>query len=801
MEKLIKNYALDDTGVTTLRMLSNILRIKDARSVDAPFNLLLTYNDEQEANRFAMDLAQYISALSGIRRVYQCTESELDTENTLSRWRRNARAFFIFADSEHSIDQRKALGAIIEGIPECIVCMCISDSECQRALKQDDHLYYRVFPYHIHVDSANAPVITGRFLSRLAERSFAPSEAFINAITDYIKVVYPKADLKDDAFIQDLMRRVINNHFGSGNESSVIEESSVPFYIKEEAHTEESIKTSAEVMNNSAAGEEVLSTEAGSTVAATVNEPALPPAQESKKSKRGPKSKKNKIKINDDFRKDVPRKGCKRARTCNVFLMSLSTFPTIDKKNALKESTYYYNGQAGDTYLYQLEPVIRMLSKELLKRSPSDCLDHLVILCTNKVKEAQNVTMPDGSVRNEISPLDFFKERIREYLNPDRSDDELFIIEDVDENDASIAIKSTVDTLRSLKSSLPVHTDIKLFVDRHGGFRGVQQYLDAILSLLRDEFPSIESYDVQYDGAKSNIIKADNRSIFDFVSGINEFTNYGRIDSLSKYPENQKLNDCITKIADGIQLCSIYSFEDGLNTLAEYFAKPSPQTRSTFLSIFEDSIRMDYKGLLTGNRTTVDEIRWCLKKGFYQQALTLIEGAMPRELHKCGVFSYSEELRCRIEDQKANPQNYHNAKIKEEINVFILNNSITKKFSENNRDELLKRNNFEDTAAGNKYLKSGNITKASDLMNYTSFSSDKIVIDGKYRKLSFNTNNPNILYAFFYLHCALKHVRNYANHASIEPFPISLGKLKEAILQYINLAIIIETYAKQNPIR
>ena len=86
MEKLITNYTLDDTGITTLRMLANILKIKDARIVDAPFNLLLTYNDEHEVNRFATELEQYISACSGIRRVYQCTESELDTENALNRW-------------------------------------------------------------------------------------------------------------------------------------------------------------------------------------------------------------------------------------------------------------------------------------------------------------------------------------------------------------------------------------------------------------------------------------------------------------------------------------------------------------------------------------------------------------------------------------------------------------------------------------------------------------------------------------------------------------------------------------------
>ena len=766
MEKLITNYALDDTGVTTLRMLANILKIKDARTADAPFNLLLTYNDEHEANRFVTDLEQYISASSGMRRVYQCTESELDTEDALNRWRRNARAFFIFADSDHTLEQRKTLGTLIEKIPECIVCMCISDDECQRALKQDDHLFYRVFPYHIHVTSASAPVITGRFLSRLADRSFAPSEAFVNAIAEYIKVVYPKADLKDDAFIQDLMRRVINNHFGSGNESSVIEESSVPFYIREDVHPEES------------------------TAADKVNEPvALPPAEESKKSRRGPKSKKNKIKINDDFRKDVPRKGCKRAKTCNIVLMSLSTFPTIDKKYALKESTYYYNGQSGDTYLYQLEPVIRMLSKELLKRSPSDCLDHLVILCTDKVKEAQNVVMPDGTVRNDISPLDFFKERIREYLNPDRIDDELFIVEDVDERNASIAIKSTVDSLRNLKSSLPIHTKIKLFVDRHGGFRGVQQYLDAILSLLRDEFPDIESYDVQFDGAKSNIIKADNRSIFDFVSGINEFTNYGRIDSLKRYYQNHnsEIMQHIYSIAEGIQLCDVHTFENGLNDLKGYFARPSAGTE-TFLSIFEDSIKADYKSLLSDERTTVAEIEWCLEKGFYQQALTLVEGAMPKELCNLGVITYSNELRRIVANNKPDY----------ETNAYVFNHSITAMISRNERREFIRSEDFRNTSIGNRIIPSLGISKAERLFRQTCFSDREITVDSSHCNISFRADNHSRLYVFMLLHCALKDLRNRSNHAANEPLPVSLDKVKQMIRQYITWAKEIETYARQN---
>ena len=48
---------------------------------------------------------------------------------------------FIFADSDHSLEQRKALGALIEEIPECIVCMCISDDECQQSGEPGSEMY------------------------------------------------------------------------------------------------------------------------------------------------------------------------------------------------------------------------------------------------------------------------------------------------------------------------------------------------------------------------------------------------------------------------------------------------------------------------------------------------------------------------------------------------------------------------------------------------------------------------------------------------------------------------------------
>ena len=777
MDALISNYCIDKIGQTTITRLSNILKVKTTATNDIPFNMLLTYDEEEECQKFITDLARYISAHFNNRPVYLCNEAELDEREVIKHWRKNACAIIINADNIHSIEQRKELGAMIEQMPDVIFCMCISDENSKRALQQDDHLYYRVYAEHIHIYSADAAVITTRFLNALSERGFEVTESFKNDIADYIRVVYPKADLKKAAFINDLLRRVINNHYGSGYETSFINETAVPFYIKEVAENANTVEKSPAPIKET---DSPISSET----------PAVPETTElsaqgiSQKKKRAPKNKKKKIQLNDDYNKDIPRKGCKRAKTCNVVLLSLSTFA-----REITESTYYFKGEEGGTYIYQMEPVIRMLSKQLLNNYPSDCLDHLVILSTDETQKQVEKTFPDGTVLN-TSPLEYFKDRIRDYLNPDLNDDDRFMTLTVNEDFPQETIEKTINTLRTLRDNLNLETTIQLYVDRHGGFRDFQQYLDAILSLLRDEFPYIKSFSVNYNGSDCHILSIDGRSIFDFVSGINEFTNYGRIDSLMRYygTDCPILMNHIKTVANGIQLNDIFTFREGLKNLSLYFENPDNKTSNSYLSIFEEAIKADYKELLRDNESTISAIEWCIKKGFYQQALTLVEGAMPRDLHNCGVFTYSDTLKRAVEAET--DQHF-------DMDAYIFNRSVISAFPRKERLKPLTNSRISNSSTGNAKENRRRVERETQLIEGTYFSDTDVPIGGTDAKISFVVDKRSRFYEYMALHCALKELRNRSCHAATDEYPISLDVLKDKLKHYVTLSKAITDYAKK----
>lgn len=91
-------------------------------------------------------------------------------------------------------------------------------------------------------------------------------------------------------------------------------------------------------------------------------------------------------------------------------------------------------------------------------------------------------------------------------------------------------------------------------------------------------------------------------------------------------------------IAEGIQLCDVVKFENGLRDLSDALSKlkkaPRDIKNTGYLTLFQELIRDSYGTKLLDNkhRSTIDEIKWCLEKGFIQQALTLLESKMPTKM-------------------------------------------------------------------------------------------------------------------------------------------------------------------------
>lgn len=482
----------------------------------------------------------------------------------------------------------------------------------------------------------------------------------------------------------------------------------------------------------------------------------------------------------------------------NVLLLALSTL-----KPVLYQTEYDYYGKKYYGY-YQLEPVPKMLLEELTAKGSQ--LDEIIMLCTEKCAQPEKITYEAEGItyQAEISPKDFFEQQIREYVRTNFGEnvkEPLFCLISLDESDPDAGIAETAGHLRK-------PGNINLYLDTHGGFRGIQLVMEAIISLLKkEENINIKNiWGLLYGDNHSGRIVDESASfrIFDFVAGMNEFINYGRSESLKEFFEgtDDELLEKISEISEGIQLCHVEMFEDGLTHLGQYLEE-NPQSSNPYLEMFLDNIRNDYGLLLDDKRSVLDEIRWCFKKGFYQQTLTLIEGRMPRMLREHHVFNYTDEV---YEFGNARRSYY-------EINNYIWNRCLLH-FDPTKNKKKLRINDYRNTEDYNLYIdeiasQAPGLKKGISFADLFSeelepekseeFAGEKGVSFGVKSKKDYRK-----LYAFLKLHEALKGIRNSVNHGSRaeesmqKRETVNLNSVKTAIQVYIEWAeALIQTAGKE----
>lgn len=243
--------------------------------------------------------------------------------------------------------------------------------------------------------------------------------------------------------------------------------------------------------------------------------------------------------------------------------------------------------------------------------------------------------------------------------------------------------------------------------------------------------------------------------------------------------EDRELIRTIEHVATGIQLCSIPEFENNLTKLGELLKKrkenPDPSGYNSLLNLFIENIENNYKGLLSDDRTVMDEIRWCLEKGFYQQVLTLIEGKIPEYLHENGMFCFDLEIG-RITDRVSG--NF------ETIN-WLFNNHISKLgpngedrlkvFQEQASENLQERPEESLQKQAGKNLQIQAADDPEEQVPNTVADLKKRVPDtevkssmGKKQEYdcTVSVSDQNEARLFLLYHLGFKEIRNLANHAS-----------------------------------
>lgn len=490
----------------------------------------------------------------------------------------------------------------------------------------------------------------------------------------------------------------------------------------------------------------------------------------------------------------------------NVLLLALSTV----SNGKLNCFSYQYRDEPSFNGYYQLEPIPKFLN-EKLEKEKQEHLDYIITLNTKEVNSSVLDTVICNSKNGieyefcNITAKIFFEKML---CNGQKAFQQIpkIISISIDVDDIIPGIILAMNQLRELKEK---SNDFNLYIDMHGGPRNTQMTFQTILSLLKHEsiYPSA-IYTIIMNKSKPNTIKDDTKyfDYIDFVSGMNEFLNFGKpisIKSLNNL-NDLSLRDFTEKanqVADALTLCDMSVFQKSLEDMSNWLNNREIK-QDSLLELFIKNIRMDYGVLLKEDHDVIDEIQWCLTKGYLQQALTLIESKMPEELFKKGIFHYDENFMVEI---KKDP-NKSKIKVKDAIECakamqhrewesdinFIFIKWI-KALNIFDKDDNGKQIIFELNKTHQEYLNFS--------MQSTPNFNNKVFLTISYKKnvllkvmlkkgIYIDQYLQDMCMRFLILHYTLKQERNIANHA-IGERKTNVYDIKEAIAGYIDLARIL----------
>lgn len=121
-------------------------------------------------------------------------------------------------------------------VPDCTI-VAIGPKGFIDYIKENDEWYYRFFAHRIFIKPMPIEEIIKSVYRGIKSEELVATKSFKEAIERYIHVVYPKADLKDTAFVDDLLNRIFVNYYLAPNNKQ-LSQIHVPFYRKPKSFEE-----------------------------------------------------------------------------------------------------------------------------------------------------------------------------------------------------------------------------------------------------------------------------------------------------------------------------------------------------------------------------------------------------------------------------------------------------------------------------------------------------------------------------------------------------------------------------------
>ena len=301
-------------------------------------------------------------------------------------------------------------------------------------------------------------------------------------------------------------------------------------------------------------------------------------------------------------------------------------------------SSFVRNGKIPTVKIEKPPPVVEPTLVEFLKRWVSR-------------KFSKPKKLPPAVVENPppaVTHLEFLKNRIAAEF-PHLADR----FTELDYSDASDSLEKNILQIAEIADAVTAYAqnfpDDKIIVhaDMTGGFRHASMLMLSIIQLL--SYRGIETGKILYSDPAGKIVYEANeiQRVSLLITGADEFVKFGSVNALLEYfgansAAATSLLHAMNNFSDAIKICRTATIQDDLKNLGEQIQKfratASKDLKSELFAKIIDRIEAEYGGLIRGGAGHFEIIRWCMDKGFWQQAMTLCTEWLPEELVDRKIF-------------------------------------------------------------------------------------------------------------------------------------------------------------------
>lgn len=241
------------------------------------------------------------------------------------------------------------------------------------------------------------------------------------------------------------------------------------------------------------------------------------------------------------------------------------------------------------------------------------------------------------------------------------------------------------------------------------------------------------------------------------IEAIYLFLDYGKDKPLKEYwqsldIENKNVDilfaamDCID---EGITLCNVDLIMHGMRYIKKIIDEYDKEgvIYNIYLDFIINSIKVDYGEILDKEDVYIyDLLKWLLKKGFYQQILTLIESKLPDDMVERGIYYYAKN-KADVDD------------LLSRINVLYWSETYKMRWQFNDVNHFFIKN-YGRFAIDNRQ-KPDLISRDFARLRVNALKCDNKELSHAYSDL----NNDELLYDLFYAYYRIGTLRNQVNHA------------------------------------